>query len=256
MIDGLSISPSSPAREHRTVSRVVAILERVARGPGVRLADLADLLDAPRSSVHGLVKGLVATGYLTLAAGGYSIGPAVGALLISTPPNINPVARPPMEALCSRFDETVMLASRVGESVVYTDAVESQQVIRYSPPLHTRRPLYPTSAGCCFLAFDPQEYREAFLHNSFSEDDRRDLVRRELEQVRVAGVAMNNGRTLPDVSGVGAPIFYQDKMIGALCVAGPTTRLTDSLTEIGAATKAAAQEITRTLDHRAQAPGL
>ena len=124
-----------------------------------------------------------------------------------------------MEALHRRFDETVMLGSRVGDSVVYTDSVESTQVIRYSAPLHTGRPLYPTSAGRCFLAFAPEQVREAFLADRFVDADQRALVRQELEEVRAEGVALNPGQTLPDVSGVGAPVMDNDRVLGVLCVA-------------------------------------
>lgn len=142
------------AGEHRTVSRVTTILERVAAAQtGMRLAELAAMLDAPRSSGHGMVKGLVATGYLHQEDSAYVTGPAAGALLMAAPPTLDLTARPEMEKLHRQFDETVMLASQVGDSVVYTYAIESTRVIRYSAPLHTRRPLYPTSAGKCILAF-------------------------------------------------------------------------------------------------------
>ena len=55
--------------EHRTVSRVMAVLEAVVASEpnGLRLADLADMLDAPKSTLHGLAKGLAATGYQLIA---------------------------------------------------------------------------------------------------------------------------------------------------------------------------------------------
>jgi DNA-binding IclR family transcriptional regulator len=44
---------------------VTTILEAAAAHPeGVKLTALSVLLDAPKSSVHGLVNGLLATGYL------------------------------------------------------------------------------------------------------------------------------------------------------------------------------------------------
>lgn len=120
---------------------------------------------------------MVATGYLREEDSAYVIGPAVGALLIAAPPTLDLTARPEMEKLHRQFDETVMLASQVGDSVVYTDAIESTRVIRYSAPLHTRRPLYPTSAGKCILAFAPARMRENYLATHISEPEQRDLVR-------------------------------------------------------------------------------
>src|SRR5262249_15596234 len=156
-------------------------------------------------------KGLVASGYLREEDGAYVIGPAVGALLREAPPTLDLTARPEMEKLHRQFDETVMLASQVGDSVVYTDAIESTRVIRYSAPLHTRRPLYPTSAGKCILAFAPARMRENYLATHVSEPEQRELVRRELTEIAVAGVAANRGETEPDDSGVASPILIGDQ---------------------------------------------
>ena len=236
--------PTSIAGEHRTVSRVTTILERVAAAQtGVRLAELAAVLDAPRSSVHGLVKGLVATGYLREEDSAYVMGPAVGALLMAAPPTLDLAARPEMEKLHRQFDETVMLAAQVGDSVVYTDAIESTRVIRYSAPLHTRRPLYPTSAGKCILAFAPGQMRENYLATHISEPEQRDLVRRELTEIAIAGVAANRGETEPDDSGVASPILIGDQLAAVMCVSGPTSRILNRLDEIALTTKEAAREI-------------
>jgi DNA-binding IclR family transcriptional regulator len=238
----------SIAKEHRTVSRVTTILERVAAAAtGVRLAELAAVLDAPRSSVHGLVKGLVATGYLREEDGAYVLGPAVSALLMAAPPTLDLIARPAMEKLHRQFDETVMLASPIGDSVVYTDAIESTRVIRYSAPLHTRRPLYPTSAGKCILAFAPARTRENYLTTHFPEPDRRELVRRELTEIAVTGIAANRGETEPDDSGIASPILISDQLAAVICISGPTARILDRLDEIAVATRDAAHDITEHL---------
>ena len=85
---GIAVPPAGAgaAKAHRTVSRVTTILELAAANrSGVRLTELATALDAPRSSVHGLVKGLVATGYLREEGGTYRIGPAINSLLAAAP---------------------------------------------------------------------------------------------------------------------------------------------------------------------------
>ena len=70
--------------EHRTVSRVMAILEVViASEPnGLRLADLPDMVGAPKSTIHGLARGLVATGYVREHNGRYYQGPALAILAV------------------------------------------------------------------------------------------------------------------------------------------------------------------------------
>lgn len=238
MGDSAISEPNAP-QEHRTVSRITDILElAAASNEGIRLKELAAKLAAPRSSVHGLVKGLVATGYLRGEAGTYTIGPAISALLATTPRSPDQLARASMERLHDRFNETVMLCSLVGDAVVYVDSIESTNVIRYSAPLRTRRPLYPTSSGKCILAFSPERFRENFVLTHFEDKEQRARVSLELKDVCARGVAINRGETLPDVSGVAVPILAGSQLVSVLAIAGPTTRLSSSLDDIAEAAKA------------------
>src|SRR5690349_21554125 len=90
-----------PTAEHRTVARVMSILELViASDPeGVRLADLSTILDAPKSSIHGLAKGLVATGYFREDRGRYFPGPAISTLLAVGPTALPSVYHHALEEL-------------------------------------------------------------------------------------------------------------------------------------------------------------
>ncbi|MBB1154777.1 MULTISPECIES: IclR family transcriptional regulator [Amycolatopsis] len=225
----------STAKAHRTVGRVTSILECVARQPGMRLHELSVALDAPKSSVFGLVKGLVSTGYLVEADGAYRLGPALGNLLTGGLPGIATAARPALEELRRRFGETVMLGAAVGDSLIYVDAVESEQPIRYSAPLRTRRPLYPPSAGKIFLAYWSARRREAYLKSVLPDAERVQAAMNELDTVRAEGVALNRGETLPDVSAAARPILVDGEVVAAIAVAGPTTRISGRLPEIGEA---------------------
>ncbi|GAA1954739.1 IclR family transcriptional regulator [Amycolatopsis minnesotensis] len=230
---------------------MTTILELAAAdSAGVRLADLADHLGAPRSSVHGLVKGLVATGYLRDDGGAYTIGPAVGALLTAAPPTVEQAAEPAMRDLVARFGETVMLASLIGDSVVYTETVESTQMIRYSAPLRTRRPLYPTSSGKCILAFATSRFRDNYLATHIADPGERERVGRELAEIATAGVAINRGETMPDVFGVGVPVVHNGRVAAVIAVAGPSNRMIDSIGDIAETAKAAAHEVSERMAGR------
>ena len=222
----------APAREHRTVSRVTTILEAAGQSPdGVRLAGLASLLDAPKSSVHGLLKGLVATGYLEEQAGVDRLGPALDVLVVSERPGVALSARRGLEELQRSTGETAMFSRLVGDAVVYVDMVESARLIKYSAPLNRRRPLYPTSSGKCFLAHFPPRKRSAYLADHVDAARRAD-VERELDEVREHGYSINRGETVPDVFAVAGPVLVQGRVVGCLAVAGPAARMADALDEI------------------------
>lgn len=213
------------ARAHRTVSRVTGVLEAVARTDGARLHALAAELGAPKSSVFGLVKGLVAEGYLTEEAGVYRIGPALGGLLPPAAPEVAEAAVPVLEALRDRFGETAMLGIAVGDSLSYLAAAESPQLIRYSAPLRTRRPLYPPSAGKVLLAHRPESRRAACLEALLAGPAARERAHDELRRVRAEGVAFNRGETLPDVSAAARPVLVAGTVRAVVAVAGPTSRI-------------------------------
>ncbi|PSK89653.1 IclR family transcriptional regulator [Murinocardiopsis flavida] len=240
------MDPDSPsAKEHRTVTRITTILETVAGAEGgVRLRDVVDVLDAPKSSVYGLVQGLAAVGYLEEREGVYRMGPAVTMLLSPNRSALISAARPALEHLRRQFDETVTLAVRVGYSTVYLDSVESSRPIRYSAPLRQRRPLYPTSAGKCLLAFMPPNLRGSYLVSAVDEGERGAVVA-ELAQVREEGVAYNRGDTLPDVTAAGAIVLLGDRPVAAVACAGPTNRMAGGLDAVGRAVRSTADDIAR-----------
>ncbi|MEV0278849.1 IclR family transcriptional regulator C-terminal domain-containing protein [Streptomyces sp. NPDC050610] len=241
-------------KEHRTVTRVTTILETAAASDGIRLAALCAVLDAPKSSVHGLVQGLVATGYLTERDSGYVLGPAAGALLAAPRTALADLARPAMERLLREFDETVMLGEPVGDSIVYVQVLESTQVIRYSAPLRTRRPLYPTSTGKVALAHRDTARRNAYLRTHVPDEHHRAQVREELAAVAAGGVAFNRGETLPDVSATAAGVFAGGRLIACLAVAGPTPRTAERLDTVADAVRAAAAELSAELSRTGGAP--
>jgi DNA-binding IclR family transcriptional regulator len=235
---------AATAKEHRTVTRVVRIMEMVAASAHpLRLAAMADVLEAPKTSIYGLVKGLVATGYLREYAAGYTIGPAVSTLLVAAESPVGEAARPVLEKLRATFDETVILSAQVGSSVVYLDMVESAQFIRYTAPLRQRRPIYPTSTGKCFLAHMGAGRRAALLGEFVRDPEMLRAVEVELDLVRAEGVAYNRGETVQDVSAAAALVVVPGRSPVAVAVVGPTNRIATRFPEIAEAVRAAAGEI-------------
>ncbi|MCX4095548.1 IclR family transcriptional regulator [Nocardia sp. alder85J] len=236
-----------PAQEHRTVSRVVTILELVARSPaGMTLAELSTALEAPRSSIHYIVKGLVATGYL-VDTGVYTLGPAVEALLGARSASVERIARPAMEALHREFDETVLLCLRAGEQIVYADTIESTRPVRFSAQPGERRPLYPSSAGRCFLAYSSPAFREDYLRRRLPDTALRARVHDELVRIAQDGVSYADQDVTPDLGGVNAPVFRHGTHVAVLTVAGPISRIQPLLDLLRRAVVARAASLTAQL---------
>jgi DNA-binding IclR family transcriptional regulator len=228
------------------VSRVTSILEAAAAAPnGVNLASLAVLLEAPKSSVHGLLQGLVATGYLQESPGGYTLGPAVAMLTSADNPSVLISARRSLEIIERACHESATLCTLVGDSVVYVDKVESSQLIRYSAPLRVRRPIYPTSAGKCFLAHLPEARKTRILRQLFTDPEDIARVRAELDDVVANGYSVNRGETVPDVYAVASPVLLAGRPVACLQAAGPASRVADHIADIAEVVKAEAVRLSR-----------
>ena len=237
--------PPTPSPEHRTVSRVMSILEVVVASEpnGLRLADLSDTLGAPKSSLHGLARGLVATGYLREYRGRYYRGPAV-AMLTLDGQQIPAAYHHALQTLSSTLNETALLATLAGDSVINLDIVEPQQTIRASPPLHKRRPLWPNSSGKVFLAYMDPHRRDRYLNRHHKDPTQQQHIRTELQTIHTTAIAYNRGETTPDLYGIATPITITgtDTTL-TLAIAGPTTRLHNQLQTIATTLKTTAQEL-------------
>lgn len=230
-------SMPSMAAEHRTVSRVMGMIEAVvAHEPvGMKLAELAEALSAPKSSVHGYAKGLVALGYLQERDGKYFTGAAIGHLLNST--NDDRRARSfteELKSLSGTWNETAMLGELVGDSVVYLESVESTHTLRAFLPLNTRVQLWPSSSGKCLLAFMPARRRDFYFDRIKLDGAKREEALAELAEIKERRVAYNIGGTAVGMVGVASPIFISGQSVPmTIAVTGPETRLLAQLEEVG-----------------------
>ena len=114
-----------PSRPHRTVDRVVEILETVALSPrGVTLAELAAALDAAKSSVQELTNGLLARGYLIEEERRFHLGP--GPFVLAS--RANKLAAGSLDHqfvadVAEVLGCTVFVGVRVGDAIVFVDYV-------------------------------------------------------------------------------------------------------------------------------------
>jgi len=231
---------------HRGVERIAGILEAAAAVPGgIRLIDVATLLDAPRSSIHSLLKGLTLVGYLEEQDGRYVIGKGLLALLAPHQTSwLVDLAHEELIRLSREVGETTLLGVAMGNSIVYIFQMESSQSIRYTAKIGERRPLYPTSIGKLFVASMDERALNAFFRANSNLDRAR--VAAELARVREEGVAYNREETVKGVTAAAAPIYGPDgSVLAAVSVVGPVYRMTDELPRMAQSVAASAAKLTK-----------
>jgi DNA-binding IclR family transcriptional regulator len=226
-----------PARPHRTVDRVVQILDTVSVSPrGVTLAELAAALDAAKSSVQELTNGLLARGYLIEDEHRFHLGP--GPFILAARAN-KAAALTLDHQLVTELAETlactVLVGIRVGDAIVFVDHVgEESPSLTFVARAQTRRPLYTSAAGKTLLANLPDD--EMYRLLDLAGPDHADAVRQflaELPDIRSRRLAFNRGATLPGAFAVATPLLAPDGSAIAAISAALDRAQADRLDDLG-----------------------
>ena len=228
----------------RSAMRLVQLFEALAKTEeGVSLAELSTTVAAPKSSLLGILRSMVALGYMEHGHGLYRLGPksfrlAADILAIRRFPNL---VRPIMQDLAAKSGETVFLVvlDPLARRVTYTEVIESANPLRYTVPTGTSRPLYSSAGGLMLLAYQEPARIEAYIAATPLEpltphtttDPK--MLRERLTQVRRDGFAISLGETVPGAAGLAAPIFNADGSVSAgLLIGAPLDRLEQELPEL------------------------
>lgn len=147
------------------------------------------------------------------------------------------LAKPYMEALRDRFNETVNLGVQEGASVAYLGIVESTHSLRMHAAVGGSDPLYSTSLGKAILAFSPEERWEALVPERLEARTYKTItVRRELFEhlrlTRARGYALDEGENELGACCVGAPLFdKRQQVVAAISLSAPESRLQGAFLE-------------------------
>ena len=254
LTEPVSVSKGAP----QSVGRIFAILENLAgAGRGITLSELAVKTSAPKTSLVGLLTGLVAEGYLLRDdAGRYSLGPAFLSLALRSIAGreLVKLAKPIMTELMQTSGETVIYGtlSPEGDLVQYLDKVESLNSIRYAVEIGERRELYCISLGKVILAYLEPARLKAYLKSvslvEFTPNTLTSVedLRKQLVKIREEGIARAREERIIGAYGISVPIFSADgKTVAALAIAGPSDRMQDNADLNERLLKRAGADITR-----------
>jgi DNA-binding IclR family transcriptional regulator len=140
-----------------TIHRAIHILEILADNDALGVTDISRMLNLPKSSVHNIFETLEVNGIIEkdqesrkyhLGAKLIELGNRAAEKL-----EICKIARPYLNGLNMKFDETVHLSIRDNDKVLYVDCVESKKRLRTYSVIGIKAPLYCTGVGKAILAF-------------------------------------------------------------------------------------------------------
>ena len=239
----------------KSAKRVLDLFEFFAerRTPAIS-AVIADGLNMPRSSCFALIGTLAESGYL------YEVSSRAGyyptqrwlqhARVISEFDPIVRTARPMMERLRDETGETVILARRSANRVLYVDVVESLYPLRYSAKPGQLRPLHSTASGRAILGTMTSAERrswfarakpKALTPKTVVDPDRLDAA---IAESQSRGYYVTTGEHELDVSAISCNAPIGDEFY-VLSIAGPTQRLDPQIAQLGRLLRATCAEWSR-----------
>jgi DNA-binding IclR family transcriptional regulator len=238
-------NPTSPAAAAGSavtgVERVLKVFEAfAAAGRPLSLSELAEAVQVPKSTCHGIVGTLVARGYLFSLTRPRSLYPTrrlhdVAVELLSHDPLVGRTT-PLLERLRDSSRETVILGKRQGDSVIYLQVFEGPHAIRYSAKPGEFKPLHSSAMGKALLAgLKDAELRETVSKLSLPAvtaatlTDPERLVQDVIEG-RQRGYHVTRGENVPDVWALAATLPINGETLG-ITVAGPRHRMEPNMNE-------------------------
>ncbi len=222
-------------------------------------AEIARFLDMDPGTVAGLVYTLKANHYLDQNPVNrkYRLGLKLaerGSVLLKQM-DLRKVAAPHLEELLRWSSESVNLAIRDHNEVVYIERLFSEHALGIRSELGKRAPLHSTALGKAILAhMDAREMQASLADYRFIPVTRYTITDpqtflRDIVRVRQEGFAIDEQENELGGRCLAAPIFDNNgDVIAAVSISAPIQRLPDErVEEVGCKIKAVALEISRNI---------
>lgn len=197
------------------LDRSVLLLDLLSAGP-LTLCEVAEASGLPRPTAHRLLVALEKHRLVSRnGSGAFRLGPRLTELAASAGPAVDlaALAEPVLARLHAASGESVQLYVRSGDSRLCLAARDAGARLRDTVPAGAVLPLTAGSGGKVLLAWSDDADRFPAVPAS------------ELAAIRKRGWAASVAEREPGVTSVSAPVLADAKLLGAVCVSGPVSRL-------------------------------
>jgi IclR family acetate operon transcriptional repressor len=254
-------TPSKPGvvtAQVQSLTRGLSILECLAQAEGgLTLTDVGQRLQLPPSTVHRLLTTLEKMGYVYQAGdlGLWYIGLQAFTVGSSFLASRDWVAQSHayMRRLMEQSGETANLAILDGTDAVFIDQVQCRETMRTIVKLGSRVPLHASGVGKAIFAALPDEQIDAILkvkglpritENTITAPE---TMWASVRVIRQRGWSFDDEEHMVGTRCVASPIYDEHaEMLGAISLAGPSSRLSDlRIKQLGPVVAHIAEDITR-----------
>ncbi|MGH9470972.1 MAG: IclR family transcriptional regulator [Terriglobia bacterium] len=220
----------------KSVARALDVLECFSDDePSLSLRELGNLARLPEPSLHRILLTLESRGYLVRNSdGAYQLSrKLLFGKLVERAEKLVEAARPELQSLALRFNETTSLAYLYGAHIQVVDKAETFHEIRATNALGRLIPPHCSALGKAITAFQDRALMDRIVEvYGLSRRAERTIVDRqsllvEFDTVRAAGYAVDDEESVAGAICVGAPIRLESgRVAAALSISTPKTRMT------------------------------
>lgn len=239
----------------QAIDRAADLVVRVVQSPDpLSTPDLAEATGLARSTISRLLTALERAHLISrdVEGNGFLPGPLFEqyAARADTRDWIAREAHPAMAALSGATGETINLGVPVGGAVVQIAQIDSTFMLGSRDWVGVDLPAHSSSLGKTLYAFGALDLpAELERLTAYTVSDPSALTA-QFEVIRRRGWATTVDELEVGLTGVGAPVRLRGRLVAALGLSGPSTRLSDRLDELGRLVKAHADDLsTRLTDH-------
>ena len=199
------------------VTRALSLMEAFAVGESsLSLAELSRRAGMHKTTALRLARTLALSQYMVQTEGGqWRLGPAAGWLgaRYQAGFDVNNVVEPTLHELVKESGESASFYVREGDIRSCVARVEGPQSVRHNVRIGERLPLEKGAPGRVILAFSGAKGEP-------------------YEGIRKRGYHISMGEREAQVSSVAAPVFGLNwRLLGSMCISGPSSRLTKAILE-------------------------
>jgi len=255
--------PGAPIGQVQSLTRGFSILEALAKsGGGLTLTELAQRVQLPPSTTHRFLSTLERMGYVYQAGdlGLWYVGLQAFTVGTTFLANRDFVAQShaSMHRLMEQAGETANLAILDGTEAVFIAQVQCHEMMRTLVKLGSRVPLHASGVGkALFAALADQQIDAILKVRGLPRITENTIVVPEtmwaaLRVIRQRGYSFDDEEHARSTRCVGAAIYDEHaEPLGAISIAGPSTRLADErIRQLGPIVAHIAEELTRHLGGR------
>lgn len=246
--------PKAEFNPIRSPLRVMEILLEIAKQEQpISLATISARLNAPKSTVHGILRSLESGNMIASSNGQYRISVGAFRLASAISRHTNPLKalHPLLEKYQKSTRETVIISVPTADwmNIIVTDVVETDNPLRFTVEVDQEYPAYATAGGILMAALSPAEVQDHFINNSKLAPLTTETIRRkgdlraEMDRARQQGY-LTSGAFIQESTSVAAAVMgAQGVPVAAVSVAGPTSRIQNHLHELVELTVATGHEM-------------